>query len=150
MEAVQDPLRRAVAHDVGVVDGGHDREHERAAELERRVQEPSGQALLLGGDPVRGCDVQRPEGECEAEPEPSVEIEGDDSLLVLWVLDHFAPRCRAKSDGLRFRRKVRMSRYTQPKPNTSAAISASANATGLVVVVVVVVCVWVVVATLSV
>lgn len=88
------------------------------------------------------------EAETEAEPEPSVEVEGDDSLLVLWVLDHFAPRCRAKSDGLRFRRKVRMSRYTQPKPNTSAAISASANATGLLVVVVV--CVWVVVATLSV
>ena len=41
------------APDVGVVDRRHDREHERAAELERRVQQPAGEALLLGRDAAR-------------------------------------------------------------------------------------------------
>lgn len=80
----------------------------------------------------------------ETEPEPSVEEDGDDNLLDLGILVHLAPRCLAKSDGLRFRRKVRISRYMQPRLNTSAAISASAGVTGLVVT-----WVWVVVAVLS-
>ena len=49
------------------VDRRHDREHERPAELERRVHEPAGEPLLLRRDAGRGGDVERPEGEREAE-----------------------------------------------------------------------------------
>jgi hypothetical protein len=48
-----------------VVDGRGDGDHERAAELEPGVHEAAGQALLLGGDAVRGGDGERPVGETE-------------------------------------------------------------------------------------
>ena len=50
-----------------VDDGGDDREAERTAELERRVEQTAGQALLVRGDPAHGRDVQRREREAEAE-----------------------------------------------------------------------------------
>src|SRR5581483_473076 len=36
--------------------------------LERGVEQPGGEALLVGGDPRRRCDVEGPVGEGEREP----------------------------------------------------------------------------------
>ena len=46
---------------------GDDGQRERPAELEGRVEQSAGEALLLGRDAVRRGDVERPEGEREAE-----------------------------------------------------------------------------------
>ena len=68
LEPVEQRLRRSRRARVGVDDGRHDGQCERPAELEGRVQESAGETLLARRDAVRGRDVERPEGECEAEP----------------------------------------------------------------------------------
>ena len=70
VEALQRVCGRAARAPVGAVHGGGDREHERAAELERRVQQAAGEALLLGCDAARAGHVQRAEGEREADARP--------------------------------------------------------------------------------
>ena len=68
VEAVEQRLRRSRRAPVlALIDRRHDRQRERAAELEGRVEQAAGEALLLRRDAARGRDVERPEREREAE-----------------------------------------------------------------------------------
>ena len=67
MKPVEQRLPARAHAAVRGVHRGDDGEDEGAPELERRVQQPTGEALLVRRDAGRPGDIQRSEGEAEAD-----------------------------------------------------------------------------------